>query len=316
MAKGQNKELDVQEKDVIQETVTPKEPTIPLSEVQELIRASVKEALALQTEAKKEAEKPQQSYFQEKENTDEIPGLENFEFKDRTYITLTGTKAITQYILNKHKSKSPCQWLNPKTKKLMTLRYSSNQSSFFVEEQTGEVLNTFIMMKDGILRVPKENVTLQKFLAIHPHNGTRFEELDPAKENQKVIDAEDLRFEAEAAARKLTGIEQDAIARLLCFNYREDWDSSTIKREIYQKAKENPARFLKLAKDDTLKIKGIIKTSIHREVIAYRNFAFYDNTGELIVSVNRNDDEIETMVSYLNSNKGQKLYEYLKQAVA
>ena len=83
----------------------------------------------------------------------------------------------------------------------------------------------------------------------------------------------------------------------------------------YQKAKENPTKFLKLAKDDTLKIKGIIKTAMHREFIAYRNFAFYDGAGDLIVSVNRNDDEIETMVGYLNSNKGQKLYEYLKQAV-
>jgi hypothetical protein len=315
MAKETKKEQDALEQNVIQDVVTAKEPTIPLSEVQELIRASVKEALALQTEAKKEVEKPQQSYFQEKENTDEIPGLENFEFKDRTYVSLNGSKAITQDVLNRHKAKSPCQWLNPRTKKLMTLRYSSNQSSIFVEEQTGEVLNTYIIMKDGMLRVPKENVTLQKFLAIHPHNGTRFEELDPAKENQKVIDAEDLRFEAEAAARKLSGIEQDAIARLLCFNYKEDWDSSTIKREIYQKAKENPTKFLKLAKDDTLKIKGIIKTAMHREFIAYRNFAFYDGAGDLIVSVNRNDDEIETMVSYLNSNKGQKLYEYLKQAV-
>lgn len=318
MSKGQeNGNKQVTKEQVVAEVLvqTPAEATIAVSQVKELIAQAIAEERKNNKPVETPKEIVKEAVAQSTPNNDDIPGLENFEFKDRVYVTM-GTKAVSEGILNKHKDKSPLQYYNPTMKKLLTMRYATNQSSFFEENQTGSVLIGYINLKDGFLRVPKENVTLQKFLAIHPHNGTRFQELDPAKENQKIIDTEDLLFEAQALARKLTLLEQEAVARQLCVNFREDWDSSTIKLEVRFKAKENPKNFIKVASDETLKVKGIIKTALHREYIAYRNFAYYDENGGLIVNVNRNEDELDVMVDYLSTNKGQQLLEFLKQAVA
>lgn len=306
-----------------QENVEEKEPSIPLSQVGDLVKQEVEKALAQfkpQVEAKEEVQKPIQPVnfgIQNKTDLmDSIPDLQNFEYKDRRYVSLISKKAVSDEVLSRHKAKSPLQYTHPISKKVLTLRYASNQSSFFVEEQTGDVLLTYIVMKDGFLFVPKENTTLQKFLAIHPHNGFRFKELDQEVEDQLQLDQEEQEFKAQKMARELSDIKRDAIARLLCPTYSEDWTTATVKKEIYLKAKQNPKRFIGLCEDNTLEMKGVIKTAMHRDYIAYKNFAFYDADDNFIVAVNRNDDEIETMVSYLSTNKGLGLYEYLKKAVS
>lgn len=305
-----------------QGTTEEKEPSIPLSQVEEMVNKRIQAAFAEfkpPTESKPSGEsRPQQtiSYINQEKADIIIPGLENFEFKDRRYVSLISRKAVSDEILSRHKAKSPLQYTHPVSKKVLTLRYASNQSSFFVEEQTGDSLITYIVLKDGFLFVPKENTTLQKFLAIHPHNGTRFKELDQEVEDQLQLDQEELEFKAQKMARELSDIKRDAIARLLCPTFSENWTTATVKKEIYIKAKQNPKKFIGLCEDNTLEMKGVIKTAMHREYISYKNFAFYDADDNLIVAVNRNDDEVETMVSHLSSNRGVSLYEFLKKAVS
>lgn len=293
------------------------EVMIPLSEVEKLIEKKLAEKESSQP---KQQEQPVvkivEKFVEKKESSDDIPGLEDFEYKDRLYVSITYPKAVSQNIRDRHKKGSPLQWTNPITKTVHSLRYASNQTSFLADKQTGDVLISHISLKNGKLLVPKENVTLQKFLAIHPENGVTFKELDKELESKKALEEEELEFEARKLAKELSFVKQSAIARLICQSYTDDWKAPEIKLAIYQKAKENPRAFLKVAKDPTLEKKGIVALAKYRGYIAYRNKSWYNADGQVIVQVEPTQDENDALVNYLSTNNGSALYEYLKASVA
>jgi hypothetical protein len=56
-----------------------------------------------------------------------------------------------------------------KNKEQRELRYATNQSSPFADEQKGESTLGHIMFKDGVLTVKKEQQNLQKLISLyHP----------------------------------------------------------------------------------------------------------------------------------------------------
>ena len=176
----------------MQENVEEKEPSIPLSQVSDLVAQEVAKAMANlpKQEIEKPAEVVKETYkplSTKEENFDEIPGLEDFEVKDRLYVLCNNQKPPSRGIRNRSKAPlSPLTYLNPQTKQTFALRYSVNQVSFFMEKQKGDVVVTPIEFKNGMLKTNKNEIPLQKFLAIHPDNkangGSIFEEYDPAKE--------------------------------------------------------------------------------------------------------------------------------------
>ena len=105
-------------------------------------------------------------------------------------------KPASRGIRNRSKPNSELTYLNPKTRQTHSLRYSVNQTSFFVDKQKGDVIVSPILVKDGTLRTTKNDIPLQKFLAIHPDNkangGSIFEEYDPAKEATAEIEKEEI----------------------------------------------------------------------------------------------------------------------------
>ena len=101
-----------------------------------------------------------------KEKKVEKPKWEN---KDRTYY-LKGTKSpLTLTIPAKHTRKHALLWFDTEKQKQRELRYATNMSSPFVDEQNGEVTLGHITFKDGVLLVPKSDICLQRLLSLyHP----------------------------------------------------------------------------------------------------------------------------------------------------
>ena len=60
------------------------------------------------------------------------------------------------------------------------IKYCENQKTVFTDEMKGPQRMNHISFKDGKLYVPKEKQTLQKFLSMHPDNGSKFAEHNPA----------------------------------------------------------------------------------------------------------------------------------------
>lgn len=307
------------------EIVEEKEPSIPLSQVSDLVAKEVAKAMANlpiqqpieQKEVQKETYRPLST---KEENFDDIPGLEDFEVKDRMYVLCDNQKPPSRGIRNRSKAPiSPLTYLNPKSKQTFALRYSVNQVSFFMEKQKGDVIVTPIEFKNGMLKTNKNEIPLQKFLAIHPDNrangGSVFEEYDPAKEASAEIDKEDKLFEAQSLVRSISPIKQDAVARLMCSDYKEEWVPAELKRSLYSAVAKSPTEFLKLANQPTLEVKGVAKTALYRGVISYSNYKWLNENKEVLVEVSRNQNEYDAIAEYLLSGKGMAFYEYLKQAI-
>jgi hypothetical protein len=288
------------------------EPTIPLSQVEQMLEKMLAEKLG--SAKKDEPAKPDYPFIKN-DVADSIPELEPWEYKDRVYVMIDGSKPISQYIRHKPTKLSPLQYTDKKTLIVHSLRYASNQPSIFMDKQTGDVMPSHIVMKSGVLQVPKENVNLQKFLAIHPDNGIIFKELDVMAEAKKAYDAEEVRFKAEKLAREIDSASQSAVARIMCRDFKEDWDGFTLKNRIFAEAKNRPIEFIKIANDRSLMMKGVIKTGLYMGYITYGNYKFTDDTGNVFLTVAPEQDEIQAVAEYFQSNAGKSLYDWLEQKV-
>ena len=311
--------------EVVEEVVEEKEPSIPLSQVESMLDKMLEQRLANlpKQEIEKPAEVVKETYkplSAKEENFDDIPGLEDFEVKDRLYVLCNNQKPPSRGIRNRSKAPlSPLTYLNPQTKQTFALRYSVNQVSFFMEKQKGDVVVTPIEFKNGMLKTNKNEIPLQKFLAIHPDNkangGSIFEEYDPAKEASIEIEKEDRLFEAQQLVRSISPLKQDAVARLMCSDYKEEWVPAELKRSLYSAVAKSPAKFLQLANQPSLEVKGVAKTAMYRGIISYSNYKWLNDNKEVLVEVSRNQEEYDAIAEYLMSGKGMAFYEYLKQAI-
>ncbi len=168
-----------------------------------------------------------------------------------------------------------------------------------------------------MLKVPASNITLQKFLAIHPDNGDMkvFKEFDPKERAKKLIEIEDLEFEAKKLAREVGDVTNRSIASLVCLGYTNDWDMGDVKAEVYEYLKKEPKKYIDLANDPIIKIKGIAKTGVLRGFISYKNYRFYNENNEVILEVQRGQDEYDAIAQWLQTSEGRSYYEYLVNSI-
>ena len=104
----------------------------------------------------------------------------NWEIRDRRYTLRNNMEPLTFTIPSKHTRKHSLLYFDEESGKQKELRYATNQLSFFIEKQSkevGSVITTDIIFKYGKISVPANNITLQKFLEIHPHKNIIFKEI-------------------------------------------------------------------------------------------------------------------------------------------
>ena len=133
------------------------------------------------------------------------------------YVLIDGSKPVSFNVRIKSKKGYPLQWSDPQTKEVKALRYTSNYSSIFEDDQNGSSLPILerVVFIDGVLIVEEWNTKLQLFLQLHPDNGVWFKEIDPAAEVREKREAELKGAEAIVEANKLNSFEKDFILREL-----------------------------------------------------------------------------------------------------
>ena len=132
--------------------------------------------------------------------------------KGRTY-RLKGNKAPIVFILNSRNSRrKPLLYFDGTRNR--ALRYSSNQSTPFEDEQDNNAIVVPVVFEDGMLFVPKTDPVLQEFLSYHPGNGTIFEEVDNEKDATIDVETLDAQLEAQVAAKNLDIEMLETIGRI------------------------------------------------------------------------------------------------------
>ena len=196
------------------------------------------------------------------------PAKPSWEVKDRTYILTGGKEPLTFTIPGKHTRKHSLLWYDSKKREQRELRYATNMSSPFVDEQKGEVTLGHITFRDGTLHVPKESIALQQLLSLyHPMNNQRYKELVPQQIADDEIDNIEWEIEALNLARSIEIDMAEAIVRVEYGSKVNKMSSKELRRDLLLLAKSNPKLFISLASDENVQLRNFAINAVEQDII-------------------------------------------------
>ena len=138
---------------------------------------------------------------------------QSWELRDRIYVLKGGATPVNYILRSRHHINKPLQYFDGTMSR--SLRYASNQTSIFEDEQMGDVTLPAIIFKDGKLIVPKENTLLQKFLSVyHPDLDKVYFEFNANETAKEEVQNVELELEAMTLAKDMDIETLEAIARV------------------------------------------------------------------------------------------------------
>jgi len=240
-----------------------------------------------------------------------------WEVKDRNYYLLHGRSPLTYTLPAKHTKRFPLLWFDPETGIQRELRYATNQSSPFVDEQDGQATLKHIVFKDGVLHVPKEQQNLQKLLSLyHPHLNKRYAELDHVAEAKDEL--EDLMVETEAITIAL-GMDIDhaeAVLRVEEGSGVSNLSSKEIKRDIALFAKRNPKLFIDLANDENVVLRNFAIRAKEAGIISLgqdQRTIHWASNGKKLMTVPFDENPFSAMAAWFQTDEGLEVYKSIEK---
>tara|TARA_B110000858_G_scaffold181287_1_gene219639 strand:- start:290 stop:1060 length:771 start_codon:yes stop_codon:yes gene_type:complete len=248
----------------------------------------------------------------------QTPSVENsWEIKDRTYLVAGRYQPLTLRIPSKHTSKVAMLYFDPVTNEQRELRYATNMSSPFKDEQEGEATLGHIMFREGSLFVPKQNQQLQKLLSLyHPLKGRRYNEFDAVIEANDDLDIMELQIDALIAARALEVDQAEAILRVEFGSKVTNMSSKELKRDLLIFARNQPKLFLELAKDDNVQLRNFAIKAVEAKIIRLaqdqRSFSWASN-GKKLMSVPFDENPYSAMAAFFKTDEGVEIYKSVEK---
>jgi len=251
-----------------------------------------------------------------KENK-EVSAKKSWEIKDRTYVIRGDKNPLTYTIKSRHTEKYPLLYFDTKSNTQRALRYATNQSSPFVDEQKGEVTLKHIVFRDGALTVPKQEQALQKLLSLyHPDRDKRYKELMPVKQAEDETSVIEREIDALLMAREMEIDQAEAIMRTEIGSTVDQFSSKELKRDLLKFAKEKPHLFIELAKDDNVQLRnfGIKATEVGIIQLSQdqRSFTFGSNKRKLM-AVPFDENPYSALAAWFKTDEGVEMYKALSK---
>ena len=193
------------------------------------------------------------------------------ELVDKVY-KLTRNAAPLSYMLpTRHTKRYPLLHFDEEAGTQRALRYARNQKSPFEDEQDGNAILEPIIFEDGFLRVTKANQVLQRFLHLHPQNGTRFVEVDNSKSAKVEVDNINVQVDALVEARTLSITQLETLTRVLFGKDPSTISTEEMRRDVLVFAKNEPQEFMSMVNDPVLKLHATVHTFFEAGLIKFRN---------------------------------------------
>ena len=210
---------------------------------------------------------------------------------------------------SKHSQSKPLLYFDQDTRSNKALRWSDNQSSPFIDEQDGYAVSTPIIFENGVLRVKKEQVELQKFLSIyHPDNGSVYHEFDAEEKAAEEYDELTSKLEAQIAAKEMPIEELEAIARVLLKGKVDKMTSSELRRDMLIYAGRNPKEFTSLMNDDSVKFRNIAIRAVQLDIIRIstdgRTVNWGGKDGGRIITIPFGENAYSALASFFLTDEG------------
>lgn len=238
--------------------------------------------------------------------------------EDKTYVLKRKNFPMSLMLASRNTARKPLLHFDENTGQNRPLRYARNQKSPFEDEQDGHAILEPIIFEDGLLTVPKNNQVLQQFLALHPENGTLFEEVNTKKDAAYQIDMMNIQLDAQIAARGLDLATKEAIGRILLGARVDKLSSEELSRDILLYARNNPKEFLDMLNDPELRLRNIASKCFQEGLFLLKNnkrdiyFNLSENKKKLM-GIPFGEDPVKLLMSYLQSDDGIELYKLIQQ---
>jgi len=252
-----------------------------------------------------------------KKNKEQAPS--NWEMKDRLYVLTSEAKPLVYTIPSRHTSRKPLLYFDENTGEQKELRYATNQNSPLVEEQKGNATLGHIIMRDGLLSVPKQKQNLQKLLSIyHPGKGKIYKEHDAVEIASNDLEYMELEIEALIAAKGLDVDMSEAILRVEVGSSVNKMTSKEIKRDLLIFARRNPVLFLDLLQDDNVELRNFGIKAVEAGKLALspdqRNFTWASN-GRKILTVPFDEHPYSALASFFKTDEGIEIYKNIEKSL-
>lgn len=234
-----------------------------------------------------------------------------WEKKERVYILAKEATPVSEQLQSRHKQQNELQYFDEDLQYPRSLRYLTNQISFFEDEQVAPYVLGAVVFEDGKLKVPANNTVLQQFLAIHPHNkengGYAFYEFDADKAALKELKKEETAYEALDTFFSMDFEELEPIARVMIGNGIDQLKTGEVKRDLVIMVKADPEAFLKLANDSDIKMKNLTLRLVGANIIKFLDdnvTVVWAKDDTEIVKLPFSVEPLDTFSKYLKTDKG------------
>lgn len=253
-----------------------------------------------------------------KEPAKAAPKKDEWVIKDRLYELTTGKKPLIFTLPTRHSNTKSLLWFDPEKGYQRELRYATNQRSVFVDEQEGQAILGRIVFKNGELRVPKEQVVLQKLLSLyHPatHSGI-IREYKPETIATNQVDWIEFELEALNMAKSMDIDEAEAIMRVELGSKVSKLSSKELKRDLLVFARNYPERFMQLAQDENTHLRNVGIKAVEMGIIALtpdqRTFT-YGVGGRKLMTVPFDEHPYSALSAYFKTDEGMEVFKAIQK---
>jgi hypothetical protein len=234
----------------------------------------------------------------------------------KTFLLKSNKSPVSFILQSRDTATKRLLYFDEEKKKNRSLRYASNQTSPFQDEQDENAIIEPIVFEDGILQVPSTNPVLYEFLKLHPGYGEVFYEWDPEKEAEERLQTEELILDAKIAARSLSPDKMASVIRVFTGRDTSKMSTSELKWEIMKIAEDYPQDFLESLDDPELEIDDLAHKAFKDGYMATRNhgrdvhYNLKDNRKRAF-SVPMNETPEAALSAWFKTEQGQEFYMFL-----
>jgi hypothetical protein len=239
--------------------------------------------------------------------------------KDRLYELAGNRKPLVFTVPTIHSEKRPLMWFDTELGYEREIRYATNQRSPFVDEQVGPVTLGRIVLREGVLNVPKEKISLQKFLSYHPYIVSgKIQEYKPESIAETEIDWIEVELEAMNLAKAMDIDEAEAVLRVEFGSGVSKLSSKELKRDLLIFARKNPYLFLSLANDDNVHLRNIGIKATEQGILKLspdnRTFT-YGETGRKLMTIPFDEHPYSALAAYFKTDEGMEVLKAIEKRI-
>ena len=235
------------------------------------------------------------------------PQKPKWEIKDRVYYLKNKRKPLSYSIRS-----ASLFWFDEEAGYEREIKYCQNQRTVFVDEMKGEQRLEHIVFRSGALYVPKEKVTLQKFLSIyHPHKDKLFYEYSPVEIAEDELDWLEFEVEALKIAKDLDIDLAEAIMRVEQGSEVSNLSSKELRRDLLVFARNNPKLFLDLVNDDNIQLRNFGIKAVEAGIISLssdQRYFIWNSNKKKIMTIPFDEHPYSALAQWFKTDEGMEIY--------